>query len=35
MTPKETPVSLESWRIPAPKERAEINISFLLVFSRL
>ena len=35
MTPKETPVSLESWRIPAPKERAEISISFLLVFSRL
>jgi len=25
MTPKETPVSLESWRIPAPKERAEIK----------
>ena len=34
-TPKETPVSLASWRNPAPITLAEISISLRLTLSRL
>ena len=34
-TPKEMPVSLANWRIPAPITLAEISISLRLTLSRL
>ena len=35
VTPKEMPVSLANWRIPAPITLAEISISLRLTLSRL